>query len=174
MWFLRIARSVRSVSATCVLFVCLGNICRSPSAHAVVQAAVHARSLRGRVLVDSAGTGSWHVGQLPHRQARTEGRRRGYVVDHVVRKVTGDDFDDFDLLVAMDHSNRHDLRSLARAAADPDEAAGRIALLRAWDPCAGPDAALDDPYGRPDSAFAEMYDIIERCADPLIDSLVTR
>ncbi len=156
---------------TRVLFVCLGNICRSPAAHAVVQRRVDERGLRDRILLDSAGTGSWHVGQRPHRQSRAEGERRGYVVDHVVRQVTPADFDDFDLVIGMDQANRKDLRALARSS-DRRDAADRIVLLRTWDPLGGPTIALDDPYGHPDAAFAAMYDIVERCADPLLDSII--
>jgi protein-tyrosine phosphatase len=159
-------------AVTRVLFVCLGNICRSPAAHAVVQKRVDERKLASRIQLDSAGTGSWHVGELPHRQSRGEGERRGYTVDHVVRQVTVDDFTEFDVIIGMDQSNRKDLRALARSSGDAS-AASKVVLLRTWDPFAGPDIALDDPYGKPDAAFAAMYDIIERCADPLVDSLIS-
>jgi protein-tyrosine phosphatase len=160
------------MTVTRVLFVCLGNICRSPSVQAVVQRRVDERELGDRIVLDSAGTGDWHVGELPHVQARAEGERRGYVVDHVVRQVIPADFDEFDIVVAMDHGNRKDLRPVARLSSQPGTAIDNIVLFRTWDPMAGPYVGLDDPYGKPDAAFAQMYDIIERSANPLIDSLI--
>jgi protein-tyrosine phosphatase len=160
------------MSVTRVLFICLGNICRSPSVHAVAQRRIDERGLSDQIVLDSAGTGSWHVGELPHAQARAEGERRGYVVDHVVRQVVPNDFDEFDLVVAMDQGNRKDLRSVARLSSEPGAAVDRIVLFRTWDPMAGPYVGLDDPYGKPDEDFAKMYDIIERTIDPMIDSLI--
>jgi protein-tyrosine phosphatase len=159
------------VIATRVLFVCLGNICRSPAAHAVIARRVTERQLHGLIALDSAATGSWHTGELPHRQSRSEGQRRGFDVNHVVRQVEPSDFVQFDLIVGMDQSNRRDLRAVARSS-QVAGATDKIVLLRSFDPLGTPDVALDDPYGKPDSAFAAMYDIIERCADPLIDAVL--
>jgi protein-tyrosine phosphatase len=151
-----------------VLFVCLGNICRSPAAHAVVQAEVSRRDLDGVIDIDSAGTGSWHVGQQPHQMSRAEGSRRGYRVDHVVRQVTRADMTSFDLVVPMDVRNRRDLLALSSSGG------ARIRLLRSFDPTSeGIDADLADPYGGTEADFAAMYDVIERSAGPLVDHLET-
>ncbi len=157
---------------TSILFVCLGNICRSPAAHAVVEHHIARRSLDAEITVDSAGTGSWHVGERPHRQSAKEGNRRGYSVDHIVRQVHPADFDRFDLVIGMDHANRRDLIDLARSNSR-HAAQRRIRLLREFDPLGGRDVELDDPWGQPDRAFIEMYDIIERCVDPLLEHLTS-
>ncbi len=113
-----------------VLFVCLGNICRSPTAEAVFRAKVAERGLNGEVEVDSAGTGGWHAGNAPDRRAVAEGERRGVSMSGRARQVSASDLRDFDLVIAMDESNRRDLLALAT----DDEVRERIQLLRDWDP----------------------------------------
>ena len=83
-----------------ILFVCLGNICRSPTAEGVMRHLLVSESLHERVFLDSAGTGSWHVGSVPDRRARAEGARRGVEISGTSRQVQAEDFDEFDLLVA--------------------------------------------------------------------------
>lgn len=148
--------------------MCLGNICRSPAAHAVAVQRLAERGLVDAVTVDSAGTGDWHVGQLPHRQSRAAGERRGYIVDHPARQLQRVDGERFDLIVAMDRANLRDIRSVLTPAGD------QLVLLRSYDPRGGADAELADPYSKPDAAFEQMYDVIERCIDPLLDDLVAR
>jgi protein-tyrosine phosphatase len=150
-----------------VLFVCTGNICRSPAAHAVFEAA--ARSAGLLVTVDSAGTGSWHIGELPDPRARAEGARRGYLLDHRARKLRPSDFDVFDLLIAMDRSHLETLTSLAPAGRQ-----GRLVLFRTFDPAA--DGALDvlDPYYDNDGAFSGMFDVIERAVPALLARVAPR
>jgi protein-tyrosine phosphatase len=154
-----------------VLFVCLGNICRSPTAEAVFRAKVQERGLLGELEVDSAGTGGWHAGNAPDRRAVAEGERRGVSMSGRARQVTASDLRDFDLIVAMDESNRRELLALA----SDDEIRGRIQLLRDWDPeAAGHDRAVPDPYYGGDREFAEMFDIVERACDGLIADLEQR
>ncbi len=154
-----------------VLFVCLGNICRSPTAEAVFRAKVAERGLNGEVEVDSAGTGGWHAGNAPDRRAVAEGERRGVSMSGRARQVSASDLRDFDLVIAMDESNRRDLLALAT----DDEVRERIQLLRDWDPeAAGHDRAVPDPYYGGDREFAEMFDIVERACDGLIDDLEQR
>ncbi len=148
-----------------VLFVCLGNICRSPAAHAVFEP----RLTRLGVRVDSAGLGAWHAGELPDRRSRAEGQRRGYEVDHRARMVTNDDFDQYTLIIAMEAEQVDKLKTRrenprehhGRYLNDPD--VDQIRLLRDWDPQAKPGTALLDPYYGERDTFADMYDIIERC-----------
>ena len=89
-----------------VLFVCLGNICRSPAAHAVAETL---RAGRGFARFDSAGTGQYHAGELPNPMSSIEGANRGHRVDHVVRQIHPDDFQRFDLIIGMDSRNIEDL-----------------------------------------------------------------
>ena len=157
-----------------VLFVCLGNHCRSPAAHAVAETLSAAVP---NVFFDSAGTSRAHVGDLPHPLSAAEGRARGHRVNHRGRQISPDDFARFDLIIAMDDLNTADLLRMGGRA---DQRSGRIRdfepsqiqLLRRWDPYSRPsDLQLADPWGRGRAAYVEMYDVIERCMNPLIDHL---
>jgi len=138
-----------------VLFVCTGNICRSPAAHAVFEAA--ARQAGSAIEVDSAGTSDWHRGRLPDGRARTEGARRGYTLDHVARQVRIEDFTADTLVVAMDRSHAEALRRFRPPA---------LVLFRAYDPLGGQD--VDDPYYSGAAAFSRMFDVIERTTPGLL------
>ena len=157
-----------------VLFVCLGNICRSPAAHAVAETL---RAGRGFARFDSAGTGQYHAGELPNPMSSIEGANRGHRVEHVVRQIHPDDFQRFDLIIGMDARNIEDLERL-RGGVDVREATYRemepvqLHLLRRWDPYSMPaDEDLDDPWGKSAPAFCEMYDVIERTVPHLLDHL---
>ena len=160
-----------------VLFVCLGNHCRSPSVQAV---ATHVARLRGteHVTFDSAGTGREHIGDLPHPLASHEGGLRGYSVRHVGRQIHPDDFVISDLIVVMDRANAADLERL-RGSEDCRRPSFyttvepvQIQLLRRWDPFAMPgDEDLVDPWSRPPKAYSDMFDVIERSVPPLIEHL---
>lgn len=152
-----------------ILFVCLGNICRSPTAEGVMRHLLEAESLHDRVSVDSAGTGSWHVGNAPDRRARAEGTRRGVEISGASRQVQMEDFDEFDLLVAMDADNAAHLRAIAPS----PEAAARVVMLRAYDPETphGPD--VPDPYYGGDDGFADVFELVEASCQGLIDELRT-
>jgi low molecular weight protein-tyrosine phosphatase len=124
--------------------------------------------LDGRVEVESAGTGSWHVGGPPDRRATAEARNRGIVMEGRARQFRAGDFDRLDLVVAMDAQNAADLRALA-----PDEAAAaKVRLLRDWDPEARDgDRSVPDPYyGGPDG-FATVLDMVERACAGLVAEL---
>src|SRR6204780_4793767 len=96
-----------------ILFVCLGNICRSPTAEGVMRGLVQQSGLEGRIELDSAGTGAWHVGSPPDERATQTALARGIVLEGAARKVAPEDFEEFDLILAMDGSNLHDLKQLA-------------------------------------------------------------
>lgn len=159
-----------------VLFVCLGNHCRSPAAHAVAAAIAAQRGLDW-LHIDSAGTSSAHRGRPPHVLGAAEGARRGYAVDHRARPVHPDDFAEFDLIIAMDQTNIDDLRRLVGSTDQRVGPYGRLEaqqtqLLRRWDPYGMPgDEDLDDPWGLGPSAYADMFDVIERTIPPLLDHL---
>jgi protein-tyrosine phosphatase len=148
-------------------FVCLGNICRSPTAEAVMRMRVREAGLADRVAIESAGTGAWHVGHPPDGRARAEAAARGVAMEGTARQFTAADFERLDLVLAMDAQNAADLRALA-----PDDAArAKVRLLREFDPAA--DGALDvpDPYfGGPDG-FAEVFEMVDAACRGLLDHL---
>lgn len=150
-----------------VCFVCLGNICRSPTAAAIMAQLVRDAGLELEVHVESAGTGGWHVGDGADRRAVAEARRRGIPMPHAAQQFTARDFARFDLVLAMDRDNHDDLRSIA-----PDEhAAGKIRLLRAYDPTAPPEAVVPDPYYGGPQGFADVFDMVERACRGLLATL---
>jgi protein-tyrosine phosphatase len=154
-----------------ILFVCLGNICRSPTAEAVMRRLLEEEGLDGRVEVDSAGMGSWHLGAPPDARATSAAARRGVTLAGAARQVTPADFRDFDLVVAMDRKNVRELLAVA-----PDEEArGRVRLLREFDPASvgAPDLDVPDPYYGGDRGFETVLDMVEAACRGLIDALRT-
>ncbi len=149
--------------------MCMGNICRSPTAEAVFASLLREEGLDGDIEIDSAGTGGWHAGDPPDARATRAAAARGIELTGAARQVTLADFEDFDLLVAMDADNAADLRALA-----PDgEAAGKVVLLREYDPTAVAAGDLDVPdpyYGGPDG-FEQVLDDVERAARGLLDDV---
>lgn len=150
-----------------ICLVCLGNICRSPMAAAVLRAKLREAGLEAAVEVDSAGTGDWHVGHGADRRARATLKARGYPDQHTARQFAHDWFADRDLVLAMDTANLRDLRRLA---ADP-ATADRIRLLRSYDPDAGGDLDVPDPYYGGRDGFEHVLNLLERACDGLVDEL---
>jgi protein-tyrosine phosphatase len=149
-----------------VLFVCLGNICRSPTAEGVMRKLVRDAGLEDRIEVDSAGTGSWHIGQAPDARATTAARERGIVLEGAARQVCVGDFAEFDLIVAMDASNLADLRHAA-----PDERArAKLVLLRELDPAGGP-LDVPDPYHGGARGFEHVLDLVQAACAALLERL---
>lgn len=149
-----------------ILAVCAGNICRSPAAEAAI---VEAASEAGyEVEVDSAGTGSWHIGQPPHPESVAAGARAGLLVDGRARKVIAADFDRFDIIVAMDRANLKDLIALAPS----KEAQAKIRLFRTYDPEAASDAEVPDPWGGPAAGYEETVRIVRAAARGLIAEIM--
>jgi len=152
-----------------ICFVCLGNICRSPTAEGVMRRLIEEAGLAERVVLDSAGTGNWHVGDLPDPRTRAAARRRGYRLDHRARQFVAADLPRFDLVLAMDRSNLANLERLARGQAAPE-----IRLLRAFDPAAPAGAEVPDPYAGDGDAFEEVLDICERACRGLLAHVQAR
>ena len=152
-----------------VLFVCLGNICRSPTAEAVMARLVEEAGLADAIELDSAGTGAWHVGSSPDERASAAAAARGIAMRGVARQVRAADFERFDLLLAMDAENRRTLRALA-----PDaEAAAKVRLLREFDPASAGAASLDvpDPYYGGADGFDRVLDLVEAACAGLLAEL---
>ena len=152
---------------TKICFVCLGNICRSPTAEAVLRAQAEAAGRAGEIEVDSAGTSAWHQGAAADDRSAAEARRRGLVLTSRARQVDAGDFAYFDLLVAMDRANRDDLLELAPTAADR----AKVRLLRQFDPDPTDELDVPDPYYGGPTGFADVYDIIEAACARLLDEL---
>jgi protein-tyrosine phosphatase len=153
-----------------ICFVCLGNICRSPTAKGVMLHLVAEAGAGDRVHVDSAGTAAYHVGDPADPRAVAELERRGVGLDHRGRQFVAEDFDRFDLVIAMDRSNASELRRRAPSPAD----AAKVTLLREWDPEADGDLQVPDPYYGGDDGFVEVFDMVERSCRALLADLLDR
>ena len=135
-------------------------------AEALIRAELDAAGLSGRVSVESAGTGDWHLGEPMDRGARAELARRGYDGSaHRARQIDAGWLDQFDLLIAMDASN---LRNLQRMAAGRSDILWRIRLFRSFDPAAPAGAQVPDPYGAGPHEFARVFDIVLAAARGLV------
>ena len=154
---------------TRILFVCLGNICRSPLAESVFRHLARERGVEELFEIDSAGTSGYHDGDPPDARSVATARARGVEVCGVSRKLTGEDLHRFDYVIGMDRENR---ANIARLQASSGGGA-RVHLLREWDPEGGsPD--VPDPYHEGKRGFEEVHDIVERSCAAFLDDLLQR
>ncbi len=145
-------------------FVCLGNICRSPTAEAVMRHLVKQAGLDDRIEIESAGTGDWHVGEPRDRRSREVGERRGIPLAGRARQFVPSDFARFDHVLAMDGKNLADLLAMA-----PDEEARRkLRLLRSYDPASPRDADVPDPYYGGAAGFDHVFDVCQAACAGLL------
>ena len=148
-----------------LLFVCMGNICRSPTAEGVMRHLLREQGLEDEIQIDSAGTGGWHVGSPPDERATEAAGRRGIVLEGEARQVRPSDFDDYDLLLAADSENVRHLRAIA----PDDEARAKVRLLREFDPGSrAPDLDVPDPYYGGPGGFEEVLDLVEAACRGLL------
>ncbi|MBA3265916.1 MAG: low molecular weight phosphotyrosine protein phosphatase [Nocardioidaceae bacterium] len=166
--FVALPPSRRSGSPYAIAVVCLGNICRSPTAEVVLTAKLAAAGLDQRVVVRSAGTGDWHIGERMHPSSADTLAAAGY--DPALHRAAQFDatwFNDYDLVLAMDSTNHADLNALA---AD-DSVRARVLMFRSLDPLAEGDLDVPDPwYGGP-ATFSDVLAIVERTAEALVHLL---
>ncbi|WP_321925247.1 low molecular weight protein-tyrosine-phosphatase [Paraburkholderia guartelaensis] len=149
-----------------VCFVCLGNICRSPTAEAVMLRLVDEAGLAGRVEIDSAGTGDWHIGEAPDERAQRAGGLRGYELAALrARQIAADDFRRFDLIVAMDDANVTALQGVC-----PASERDKIRLLMEFAPQAETRVVID-PYFGGDAGFETVLDQCEAACAGLLAAL---
>jgi protein-tyrosine phosphatase len=147
-----------------ILFVCLGNICRSPCGEGVLRHKVTALGLGQKVFIESAGIGDWHAGELPDPRMRQHAAKRGYTLESRARQVKRRDFDDFDLILAMDRANVSGLQAIARIGS------GSMDKVRLFCEFAHQrtEAEVPDPYYDGPQGFETVMDIIEDGCDGLI------
>lgn len=143
---------------TRILFICLGNICRSPAANAVMQKMVDDAGLTDKFTIDSAGIGGWHIGQLPDKRMRRHGAMRGYKIDHIARQFDArKDFNNFDYIVVMDNEN---YKEVCRQAHNEAERKKVIRMADFFVRYKGK-TSVPDPYYGGDSDFEFALDLIE-------------
>lgn len=151
-----------------VLFVCMGNICRSPTAQGVFESLVAEAQLEEYVLIDSAGTHAYHVGKQPDQRATQAARRRGIdLTSQRARRVETTDFSSFDYVLAMDNANLEDLLSIC-----PDEHRVKVKLF--LDFAAGSTTEVPDPYYGGSHGFERVLDLVEEGARGLLDDIRKR
>lgn len=149
-----------------VLFVCLGNICRSPAAEGIFKTKVKEQGLSDKITVDSAGTSGYHIEELPDLRMRKHATRRGYTLDSLSRKFTVNDFDNFDLILVMDDNNHRDVMRLA-----PDlESEKKVYRMMDF----SQDFVYDhvpDPYYSGADGFELVLDLLEDSCDGLLNKI---
>jgi protein-tyrosine phosphatase len=151
-----------------VLFVCLGNICRSPMAEGVFRHLLDREGHTDRFRVDSAGTGSWHVGESPDIRSVRTASSRGVTLGGHSRQVRPEDFRRFDYMVAMDRDNLQALEDMRNGVGG--EAA--LYLLREFDPEGGPGTEVPDPYYGGPRGFDDVFDMVERSCQGLLQHIL--
>ena len=157
-----------------VMFVCMGNICRSPLAHAVFQDLVDARGLRATILVESSGTDAYHTGEQADRRMRETAARHGTHIDHRALHLSPRHLAEYDLIVAMDQAN---LRGIERLAQGRSELLAKVHLLREFEPNRAAEAAVEgvpDPYYGGADGFETVYAIVSRCCAVLLEWVLER
>jgi protein-tyrosine phosphatase len=152
-----------------VLFVCLGNICRSPLAEAVFKHKVRERGLDHLFEIASCGTANYHIGDQPDPRTIANARKNGVSIDHVGRQLCSEDLAYYDVILAMDNSNLRNIHGLKSAS----EYKHKIKLMREFDSMDKGGEVPDPYYGR-ENHFQEVFDILNRTADLLLDELTPK
>ena len=150
-----------------ILFVCLGNICRSSAAEGIMLHLINNAGLGHLFHVDSAGLGGWHVGQLPDPRMRKHGAKHGYDFSSIARQFVSEDFDRFDLIVAMDQTNYEDIKAMARSPYDYPKIVTMASFLRHHPMY----KSIPDPYYGGDSGFELVISLLEDACQGLLDHL---
>jgi protein-tyrosine phosphatase len=151
-----------------VLFVCLGNICRSPLAEALFKHKIKEKNLEHLFEADSCGTGNYHINDLPDSRTINNAKKNGVLIDHLGRQLCREDFDKFDYIYVMDKSNLSNALLLAA-----EHHYGKIALMRTHDPI-DPGKDVPDPWAGTEQDFQEVFEILDRSIDQLINILVKK
>ncbi|NND71518.1 MAG: low molecular weight phosphotyrosine protein phosphatase [Rhodothermales bacterium] len=159
-------REIRDVNS--ILFVCLGNICRSPLAEGVFRHRLGQEAPERQMIIDSAGTGDWHVGEPPDQRMRNTSLENGVSIDNLrARQFSRADFDDYDLILAMDRNNLRDILSQS----SKKSARQKVMLFRNWEPGQPDSLDVPDPYFGGQQGFDEVFDIVDRTVQRLVAEL---
>lgn len=153
-----------------VLFVCLGNICRSPAADGMMTGLVKERHATDDWKIDSAGTASYHAGDLPDRRMRAHAARRGLTLDHICRKIRPYDFEDFDIIIGMDGQNIIDLKDMA---VSPEQERKIMPMASFFSPGSRYDY-VPDPYYEGAEGFELVLDLLEDATVNLFDTVESK
>ena len=153
-----------------LLFVCLGNICRSPAAEGIFKHLVEVNQQQHRFEVQSAGIGHWHVGQLPDSRMRAHGARHGYRFDSRAQQFTPDDFDRYDIIIVMDRQNASDIKSMARWPMD----LSKVRLIGEYLRHHPLFDHVPDPYYGSDDQFELVIELLEDACQGLFDELMKK
>jgi protein-tyrosine phosphatase len=152
-----------------VLFVCLGNICRSPTAHGVFEKIINDRVLSDSIRIDSAGTGDWHIGHAPDERAIKSAEKRDYDLSHLrARKVTVNDFDNFDYILAMDCENLSVLESMK-----PTAYQGQLSLFLDFNEFSEV-REVPDPYYEATDCFDQVLNLVESASEGLLQDILKK
>jgi protein-tyrosine phosphatase len=152
---------------TRVLFVCHGNICRSPLAEGVFRRLVHDAGVADRFEIDSAGTSGYHEGEAPDPRTCAEAAGRGIILEHSARRMRAADLERFDHVLVMDRENLAAVKSIAGM-----RSMANVRLLRSLDATAGENMEVPDPYYGGERGFADVHDMVERACRSLLAELI--
>jgi len=151
-----------------VLFVCLGNICRSPLAEAIFKKMVEENGLTGHISCDSCGTADWHIGKAPDTRSLANAAQNGMKIPHLGRQLAEEDFSSFDFILAMDENNYYDILDLKdQIGADHN----RIFKMREFE-SGSPAPDVPDPYFGGEDGFQQVFDILWRSNQHFLDHLI--
>jgi len=147
-----------------ILFVCLGNICRSPAAEGIMKSIINKKGLDSKIMVDSAGTSGYHTGELPDQRMRRHGAIRGYNFNSLSRRFTTDDFDDFDMIVAMDDNNYNSIMRLSPDAESQKKVYRMVKFSKRYEP-----DHIPDPYYSGNEGFETVLNLLEDASNGLME-----
>lgn len=157
-----------------VLYVCLGNICRSPLGEATFEALVAEKGLQEHFEADSAGTAGYHVGKHADPRSQKVAEKHGVKLDHIVRKITTEDLDTFDHIAVMDEENFEEIHTLYYEKKKTPPSADKLFLIRDFDPDVRGVSEVPDPYFEGDKEFEEVFQILKRSNEKLLEHLMDK